>query len=117
MLINVELLEWIDEIESEFLSWEGTNISMHKYGGLQFNQNQKEIGHLHSNGLMDILYSRKVKSQLLKEGRISAHHLFNDTGWISFIIQSKSDVTYALSLLKIAHESNANASPKTGKKK
>ncbi len=117
MFINFELLDWIDEIESEVLSWEGTSISMHKYGGLQFNQNRKEIGHLHSNGLMDILYSRKLKQQLLEEGRIRPHHLFNDTGWISFIIQSKGDVSYALSLLKIAYESNTKAHSKCSRTK
>lgn len=100
-----ELLDWIDEIEAEVLKWEGTSISMHKYGGMQFNCNGKEIGHLHSNGLLDILYSRNIKHQLLAAGRIEPHHVFKDSGWISFYLQSSEDKTYAQKLLLISYSS------------
>lgn len=42
-----DLLDWFDEIEAEVLRWEGTTLSLHQYGGVQFNHNGKEIGHLH----------------------------------------------------------------------
>lgn len=98
------LLDWMDEIEAEVLSWEGTNTSMHKYGGLQFNCNNKEIGHLHSNGLLDILYSREIKQQLLDKGRVQPHHVFEKSGWISFYIVNHQDKTYAKELLQIAYK-------------
>ena len=112
MLTNVELLDWIDEVESEVLSWEGTSSSMHKYGGLQFNVKGAEFGHLHSNGLMDVLYSKKQKQQLMEEGRISAHHLFSQTGWISFLIKSESDMKYAINLLRNSYYNKMNISSK-----
>lgn len=102
-ITNAELLDWLDEIESEVLSWEGTSISMHKYGGLQFNYNGKEIGHLHSNGLLDILYSREIKRQLIEKGRIKSHHIFENSGWISFHVLSFNDKDYAKELLEMAY--------------
>jgi predicted DNA-binding protein (MmcQ/YjbR family) len=98
------LLDWFDEIEAEVLRWEGTVISLHQYGGVQFNHNGKEIGHLHSNGLLDVLYTKEMKLLLLKEGRIQPHHVFEKSGWISFYILSQEDKNYAAALLKMAYD-------------
>lgn len=98
-----ELLDWLDEVEAEVLKWEGASISMHKYGGMQFNCYGKEIGHLHSNGLLDVLFSRKVKDRLLTDGRIEPHHVFENSGWISFYIESFDDKKYAQNLLFISY--------------
>jgi hypothetical protein len=100
---RAELLDWLDEIEAEVLKWEGTSISMHKYGGMQFNCNGKEIGHLHSNGLLDVLFSRKVKDRLLTDGRIEPHHVFENSGWISFYLESFDDKKYAQNLLFMSY--------------
>lgn len=50
LVAKPRLLDWSDELEAEILSWENTTVSLHKYGGLQFNFKKHEIGHLHSNG-------------------------------------------------------------------
>lgn len=116
LIRNPELLNWIDEIESEVLKWPGVTISMHKYGGIQFNFKGKEIGHLHSNGLLDILYSQKVKTRLLKDGRIQAHHVFKNSGWISFYINNSDDKKYAKKLLSISYSYSANIRTTPAKK-
>ena len=97
------LLDWLDEIEAEVLSWKGTSTSMHKYGGLQFNFNGREIGHLHSNGLLDVLYNKEIKQQLLTKGRIRPHHVFEKSGWVSFYIVNYADKSYAKELLEMAY--------------
>ncbi len=97
------LLDWLDEIETEVLSWEGMSTCSHKYGGLQFNYKGKEIGHLHSNGLLDVLFSKKLKERLFVDGRIKPHHVFEKSGWISFYIGNYNDKTYAKRLLKVAY--------------
>ena len=60
----------IDAVRNEVLSWDGTSESRHKYGGTQFDCCGKEIGHIHGNGILDILFSKKIKEQLLAEGKI-----------------------------------------------
>ena len=108
LLTKAEVLEWMDEIEGEILTWEGVSVGMHKYGGLQFDYKKREIGHLHGNGLVDISFNRGQKQLLLKEGRISNHHVLNNTGWISFMLKSKSDVNYVKYLLKISYDHKKN---------
>lgn len=103
------LLDAFDSIEDEVLSWKGTTVSVHKYGGLQFNIHKKEIGHLHGNGLLDVVYSRKIKKVLIEEGRVSDHHLFKKSGWISFYIASTEDKTYAIKLLMLSYSIKATS--------
>lgn len=98
------VLDWIDEIEAEVLSWEGITGTLHQYGGLQFNLGKVEIGHIHSNGIMDVLFSRQFKQELMKEGQIEDHHLFTKSGWISFLISSEEDKNYAKYLLGLSYE-------------
>jgi len=98
------ILDWMDEIETEVLKWENTTVQIHKYGGLQFNCGRKEIGHIHSNGLLDMLLSRSVKQMLMKNGRIEDHHSLKNTGWISFYMRDPGDKEYVLELLKLGHE-------------
>lgn len=97
------LLDTFDSIEEEIRSWKDTTVTLHKYGGLQFNVHKKEIGHLHSNGLLDLLYSRKIKKMLIEEGRVSDHHIFKKSGWISFYIVSPEDKDYAIKLLMLSY--------------
>ncbi|MDB5014288.1 MAG: hypothetical protein JWQ25_2490 [Daejeonella sp.] len=104
LLTNSELLIWLDEIESEVLSWQGTNVSIHKFGGLQFNYHETEIGHVHSNGLLDVLYNLKSKKVLLETGRVSNHHVFVKSGWISFYIKQPEDRAYAMELLLLKYK-------------
>lgn len=102
-LFNKEILKYTDEIEKNVLSWEGTSLKLHKYGGIQFDVKNKEIGHIHSNGLLDILFKREIKMQLIKEGKVQDHHSFSKSGWISFYIKNENDKKYALELLEYSY--------------
>jgi hypothetical protein len=104
LLTNPALLDYVDDIERQISQWDGVSIGLHKYGGVQFNYRNCEIGHIHSNGLLDMLLNRKLKQQLMQEGKILDHHVFKDTGWISFYIRTDADRDYALRLLKLSYQ-------------
>lgn len=104
LLTSPTLLDYMDEIEREISRWDGVSIGLHKYGGMQFDYNNREIGHIHSNGLLDMLLNRKLKQQLMREGKILDHHVFKHTGWISFYIKTQADRDYALRLLKLGYQ-------------
>jgi hypothetical protein len=108
LVANPNLLDWIDDIEKEVLIWPGTTITTHKYGGVQFNYQGKELGHIHSNGLLDMLLSRRIKQQLLQQDiRVQDHHSFKNSGWISVYIKFYGDKQLALELLKQAYKLHA----------
>jgi len=104
LLTNPLLLDLIDEIEHDVIRWEGVTITLHKYGGIQFNYKGREIGHIHGNGLLDMLLNRQLKQQLMSDGKIQDHHVFKNTGWISFYIKTTADKKYALELLKLGYQ-------------
>lgn len=107
LFTNPRMLDCIDEIEKEVLQWSDTSTQTHKYGGLQFNYKGKELGHIHSNGLLDMPFSRKIKAELMTERRIQDHHSFKNTGWISFYMHTEDDAKYGLQLLKLAYKLKA----------
>jgi hypothetical protein len=105
MLVTASnILTCIDTLETEVGGWPGVNIGLHKYGGLQFNYHKTELGHVHSNGLLDIRFSRAIKAQLLADNRVTDHHVFTNSGWISFHIRNDDDMQYGISLLEIAYQ-------------
>ncbi|SEN98247.1 hypothetical protein SAMN05216436_12765 [bacterium A37T11] len=98
------LLEWLSDIETEIESWPGITLSFHRYGGTQFNFRGKELGHMHSNGLVDIRFSRAIKKRLLGEGRIKDHHVLRQSGWVSFQIKSAEDRQYGLYRVEVINQ-------------
>jgi hypothetical protein len=61
-----QITKAIDTTESEVSSWPGISIAPHRFGGIQFNCFSREIGHIHGNGILDILFDRKTKYDLIK---------------------------------------------------
>lgn len=99
-LASPKVLNYMDEIETEVDSWDNISISNHKYGGIQFNKNGSEIGHIHGNGLLDIPFNKKIKNEIIKEGKLKDHHIFKNSGWSSFYIHTNEDKDYAIKLLR-----------------
>jgi hypothetical protein len=105
LIANPKLLGYIDDIEKQVLEWDNTNSTIHKYGGLQLNLKKRELGHIHSNGILDILLSRKLKEELMQQdSRIKKHHSFIYSGWISFYIKDAIDKEFAIELLALAYK-------------
>jgi len=104
LITKPQILDWMDAIEKEVLTWENTTVRLHKYGGIQFDYLGKEVGHIHSNGLLDMLLSRKNKMELMADRRIQDHHSFKNSGWISFYMETEADRDYAVQLLRVGYK-------------
>jgi Family of unknown function (DUF5519) len=111
LLSNKVILDHIDDIETEVLSWKGTSTRSHKFGGLQFDVDKREIGHIHGNGLLDILFNRDLKAKLIADGKAMDHHIFPNSGWISFYIKTSDDRKNAIELLQRSYDLKKNQPP------
>lgn len=103
LISDRQVLEYMDEIENELATWNGVTVHAHKFGGLQFNTGKKEIGHIHGNGLLDILFTRQLKEELIQQGKAREHHVFKNSGWISFSITNAESKTTAIELLRLSY--------------
>ena len=60
----------IETIEKEILNWPYVTAEPHRFGGVEFRLNKREMGHIHSEGLADIPFHMKIRDELVKSGRV-----------------------------------------------
>lgn len=99
---------FLDLLRVTLLKWTGVTIQLHRFGGLEFNLGQMEIGHVHLNGMVDIPFNRKLRDQLIAEGFAEQHHILPDTGWVTFYIRSEQDLQTAIWLFRLSYLFNAS---------
>ena len=88
------------KIRDEVLGWGGTESKPHRFGGIEFRVNGHEIGHLHGDRLADLPFPRKIREELVSEGKAQTHHVLPQTGWVSYRIRGEEDVEGALELFR-----------------
>jgi len=104
-LFRRKVVTAMEKLESEELRLPGTSLRVHRLGGIEFiNEAGRELGHLHGHGLLDVALDRATGRSLLAAGRVREHHVFPDSRWVSFQIESELDVAFALELLKMAND-------------
>ena len=74
----------------------------HRFGGVGFFVGTTEIGHLHGNGLLDLFVGKSFRTEQIRQGRALPHHVFPESGWISFWVRRPADIARALELFEIA---------------
>lgn len=85
-------------------AWERVTAHPHRFGGTEFQYGTREIGHIHGDYMVDIPFPKKVRDQLVAEGRAEPHHILPESGWISFYIRQAEDVQLALDLFQLSYE-------------
>lgn len=95
-------LATMQKIEARALALPGVRLRVHRLGGIEFARGRRELGHLHGNGLLDLFVGRERRDALVAEGRAEPHHLFTESGWISYRVRSPADAEPALGLLAVA---------------
>jgi hypothetical protein len=91
-------------IEREVLSWPNVTAHPHRFGGVEFQVNQHEIGHLHGDHLADLPFPVRMRRELVADGRASPHHILPDTGWVSYYIRSAADLAGAITLFRLNYD-------------
>ncbi|HEX8898634.1 MAG TPA: luciferase family protein [Chthoniobacterales bacterium] len=97
-------LRAISAIESAVRDWSGMRVGVHRLGGVGFFFRGRESSHIHGNGLLDCFVGRAKRDELVRDGRALPHHVFPNSGWISFWVRGEEDVQAALELIRIASE-------------
>ena len=92
----------MQEIETRALALPGVRLRTHRLGGTEFARGPRELGHLHGNGLLDLFVGRAQRDALVAAGRAAPHHVFTESGWISFWVREKADAAAACALLALA---------------
>jgi hypothetical protein len=93
-----------EQIAAAVRSWPGVEAAPHRFGGIEFRLGRRELGHLHGDRIADLPFPRRVRDQLVAEGRAHPHHVLPESGWITVSIRSPEEAERALELFQMAYE-------------
>jgi luciferase-like monooxygenase len=96
-------------IEAEVVSWPGVTTGPHRFGGIEFRLGRRELGHLHGDRIADLPFPRRIRDQLVAEGRARPHHVLPDSGWVTVRIPI-DDVQPVIELFRLGYERATAAS-------
>ena len=93
----------LKKLEEEVSAWQNISVHPHRFGGLEFQLGDAEVGHVHTNGIVDIPFPRSVRDALLAEGLAEEHRWVPNSGWITFQMRSEKDLSHALWLMRVSY--------------
>jgi hypothetical protein len=91
-------------LTEELLRWAGVTICPHRFGGVEFQLNGKEIGHLHGDRLFDLLMPKSERDRWVEEGKARPHHMYPDSGWVSVYLNTEQDVIHAIEIARSKYD-------------
>jgi hypothetical protein len=91
-------------IEREVKSWPGVSTGDTGRGGLQFSYGRVELGHLHGSSFADLPFPRKVRDELIAQGRASVHPPLPNSGWVRRRIDGPEDAGAVIELFRMNYE-------------
>jgi Family of unknown function (DUF5519) len=96
-------------ITAEVSSWPGVERAPHRFGGVEFRVGRRELGHLHGDRIADLPFPRRVRDELIADGRARPHHVLPDSGWVTVSIGGIGEADRTIELFKLAYERARNA--------
>ncbi|TFE23972.1 luciferase family protein [Cohnella luojiensis] len=91
-------------LTEELLSWTGVTIHPHRFGGVEYQLNGKEIGHLHGDRLFDLLLPKSERDRWIEDVKARPHHMYPDSGWVSVYLNTEQDVAHAIEIARSKYD-------------
>lgn len=100
--MNTNIQKLITQIEEIVLSWNEVTTGIHPMGGREILFRKKEVGHIHWNGDLDILFGKQLTAEFLKQNLVK-HHKYVPTAAITYPFVSEKNIPFAVSLLRFSY--------------
>ena len=94
----------LERIQSQIGGLEGITAGPHRFGGVEFMLNHREIGHVHGDSLVDIPLPKRDRDELIESGQAEPHHVLPQSGWVSVYLNNPGDVDRAIWILRRSYE-------------
>jgi hypothetical protein len=93
----------VKKLEQEVSGWPHVSVHPHRFGGMEFQFGDGEVGHVHTNGIVDIPFPRSVRDALLADGLAEEHQWVPNSGWITFQMRGEEDLNHVLWLMRLSY--------------
>ncbi|MDQ3848604.1 MAG: DUF5519 family protein [Thermoproteota archaeon] len=97
-------LEAFEKVKSELTSWPGVTLQPHRFGGIEFRVSGREMGHMHGGRFADLPFPMSIRNELVRHGKALPHHILPNSGWITFLVNEKSDLEPLINLFRMQYE-------------
>jgi hypothetical protein len=91
-------------------SWKGISVNEHRFGGIEFRLDRRELGHLHPL-FADLSFPRRIRDEIVAAGRAKPHHVLPDSGWMTVPMRTASEAENVIALFRLSYERATNAPP------
>jgi hypothetical protein len=104
-IISIIMSKILERIRDEILSWPDVTAKLHRFGGLEFRLDKREMGHIHGDRLADLPFPMNTRNELVNSGRVSPHHVLPQSGWISYwITKGENDIPSVVELFRMRYD-------------
>ncbi|WP_132057502.1 luciferase domain-containing protein [Halorussus amylolyticus] len=93
----------VDRIIEEVAAWPHVNTNEHRFEGREFTLGPREVGHVHRWGIVDVPFTKRLRDQLISEGKTGEHHVVPESGWTTLYVEGDEDVEHATWLLRLSY--------------
>jgi hypothetical protein len=106
-----------ERIERVASAWPGVTVGPHRFGGREYRvgatgdgetrrgraSEGREFGHTHGDRQADIPFPSALRDPLVEGRYTSEHHLYPDSGWVSFYLGEDGDADAVIDLLRLSY--------------
>ncbi len=93
-----------EQVIETVASWSEITIKEGRFNATAFQIGNREIGHVHLGGTVDISYPPSLRDQLIADGRTEEHHFAsNSPTGTTFYIKSEDDIDNAVWLFRLSY--------------
>ena len=96
--------EPLSTIAHEVTSWPGVSTGDTGRGGFQLNYGKVELGHLHGSSFADLPFPKRIRDELIAQGRASVHPPLPDSGWVRRRMDGPGDKEAVIELFRMNYE-------------
>lgn len=101
-------------IEREVTSWPGVTAAKRPDGGQEYHFGRHEIGLLHGDHRVDVLFPMPLRDEIVEAGFAQPHPTLPESGWVTKPLDQELDVELAIALLRRAHSLAAGRAAEQG---
>ncbi|WNJ19058.1 luciferase family protein [Pontibacter sp. G13] len=93
----MDIVQWLRDLP-------GVYTRYHRFGGMEFRVENREICHIHGDGLVDIRLPRGHKNRVLDSSSAEVHHVQAQGDWVSYPITGKTDLDELKEVLQMTYD-------------
>lgn len=93
----------LEELVGQMRDLTDVDVHLTRQRALGFFVGDRELGHVHHRGQLDLAFPPEVRDQLVREDKVDHHRIVHDSCWVTHRLERVDDVAEAVWLLRLAH--------------